>query len=147
MDRPPLSLRFARGFVTFVGVGLLVIAALTLVIIASLTVPGTALDGMWAAKPESRDLFDQLGGFGILLLAVLGALAVVTGVGLLQRRRWARWVTVVLLGVNVVPDLVQGFAGRPEILVAAVPVALIVVYLALPPVGRTLRPRRARMRS
>jgi hypothetical protein len=142
VDRSSLSLRITRGFVLFVGIGLLAIAVLTIVIITSLVVQGTALDSMWNAKPEARALFDNLGLWGILLLVFLGALALITGISLLQRRRWARWVTVALLGVNVVPDLVQGFAGQPEILLAAVPVALVVVYLALPIVGRVLRPRR-----
>jgi hypothetical protein len=141
VDRPSKALRVARTFVTVVAVGLLGITVLTLVIITSLVVPGTVLDGMWASKPDARELFDHLGGFGILLLAFLGALALVTGVGLLQRRRWARWVTVALLGANVVPDLIQGFTSDPLTLVAAVPVAAVVICLALPVVGRVLRPR------
>jgi uncharacterized membrane protein (DUF2068 family) len=127
--------------VTIIGIGLLGIFVLTMVIITSLVVPGTVLDGMWASKPDARALFDNLGGFGILLLAVLGVLGIVTGIGMLQRRRWARWVTVALLGANVVPDLIQGFTVDALTLIAAVPVGAVVVYLALPIVGRALRPR------
>jgi membrane-anchored protein YejM (alkaline phosphatase superfamily) len=63
-------------------------------------------------------------------------------VGLLRRRRWARWVAIVLLAANVVPDLVRAF-GEPAIFVPIVPVAAILVYLALPVVGRTFRNRPA----
>jgi hypothetical protein len=139
VDRSSLSVRIARVILVVVGILLICIAPLVIVIIVSLVVPGTALDGMWAGKPDGRAFFDSLGLAGILFLAVLGIIGVTTGVGLLQRRRWARWVTVVLLGANAVPDLVQGFLGKPENLFAAVPVALLVVYLALPVVGRALR--------
>jgi hypothetical protein len=141
MNEAPLSIRVARVIITAVGVLFVAITALVLVIATSLAVPGTALDRMWLLKPGSRDVFDTLGLWGILLLLVVGGVALATGIGLLRRRRWARWVAAVGLALNAVPDLVQGFLGRPEILIAAVPVALIAVYLALPVVGRALQPR------
>ena len=147
MDRSSLSVRIARVVVAAVGVLFLAITALVLVIVSSLVVPGTALDGLWSLKPGSRDVFDTLGLAGILLLLVVGAVAIATGIGLLRRRRWARWVAVVGLGVNALPDLVQGFLGRPEIFIAAVPVALVAVYLALPVVGRAMQPRADRRQN
>jgi hypothetical protein len=136
MNAIPLSVRIARVVVIVIGILMFFIAPLVVLIILSLALPGSALDGMWASKPGSLAFFQSLGIGGILFLAALGAIAIVTGIGLLTRRRWARWVTVVLLGLNALPDLVQAILGKPEVFLAAVPVALLVVYLALPVVGR-----------
>lgn len=141
MAQTPLSIRIARVVVTVVGALLFFIVPLVTVIILSLAIPHSPLVGIWAGKPDGFALFKGLGLVSILFLAILGILALVTGIGLLQRRRWARWVTVVLLGLNALPDLAMGFLGNPETLLAAVPVAVLVIYLALPVVGRALRPR------
>ena len=138
------STRTTSGLLVVVGIGLLLIALVTVVVIASLVFPGTPLDALWVGKPGSRTAFDKLGLAGIAFVALLGVAALAAGIGLLQRRRWARWVAVVLLGVNAIPDLVQGFTGQPAILIAAIPVALVTIWLTLPVVGRALRPRRAR---
>jgi hypothetical protein len=133
--------RVARIVVIVVGVFLLVGAAFALTVLLSLLAPGTPLDGLWAMKAGSRQQFVGMGAGGLALLLALAAVLVPTGIGMLRRWRWARWVAVVLLAANVVPDAVQGFAGKPAIFVPIVPVAAILVYLALPVVGRTFRPR------
>jgi hypothetical protein len=139
----PADERVARIVVVVVGVFLLVAAAFALTVLVTLLAPGTLLDDLWAMKAGSREQFVGMGAGGIALLLALAVVLVPTGIGLLRRWRWTRWVAVALLAANVVPDLVQGFAGKPEIFVPIVPVAAILVYLVLPVVGRTFRPRPA----
>jgi hypothetical protein len=140
--RTSVAERVARVVVVIVAVFLLAASVFAVVVLASLLVPGTALDGLWAMKPGSRTTFTGMGAGGGALLVGLAVVLVPTAVGLLRRRRWARWVAIVLLAANVVPDLVRAF-GEPAIFVPIVPVAAILVYLALPVVGRTFRNRPA----
>jgi hypothetical protein len=135
------AVRVARIVVVVVGIFLLVAAIFALTVLATLLIPGTPLDGLWAMKAGSREQFVAMGAAGFALLIGLAVVLVPTGIGLLRRWRWARWVAILLLAANVVPDLVMGFEGNPAIFVPIVPVAAILVYLALPVVGRTFAPR------
>jgi hypothetical protein len=142
MTTTPLAERIARIVVLIAGVFLLVAAAFALTVLVTLLVPGTPLDGLWAMKAGSRDQFVGMGAGGIALLIGLDIVLIPTGIGLLRRWRWARWVAILLLAANVVPDVVMGFDGKPSIFVPIVPVTAVLVYLTLPVVGRTFGLRR-----
>ena len=131
--------RVARIVVVIVGIFLIAAAVFSGVMLLSLLAPGTPLDALWAMKAGSRSQFLALGFGGPALLGGLVIVLAPTGVGMLRRWRWARWVAILVLAVNVIPDLIRGVAGETDLLLPIVPVAVVMVYLALPVVGRTFR--------
>jgi hypothetical protein len=133
------AVRIARAVVVVVAALFFVGAAFALTVGFTLLVPGTAVDRIWAMKAGSRAPFEAIGAWGIVLMALLAGVLVVASVGLLRRWRWARWFAVLLLAVNVVPDIVRGFTVEPAVLIPIIPVAAVMVYLALPVVGRSFR--------
>jgi hypothetical protein len=138
--RPSAAERVARVVVLVVAVFCVCASAFSLFVAGTLLWPNPTLNGIWAAKPEAREQFVSLGAVGILLLAALAGVALVIGIGLFRRWRWARWAAVVLLLGNVIPDVVRAITVDPTIFIPIVPVAAVVVYLALPVVGRTFGP-------
>jgi uncharacterized membrane protein (DUF2068 family) len=138
---PPASERVARVVVLFVAVFCVAASAFSVIVVITLLWPRSALSGIWAAKPGALDQFLALGALAVIGMLLLAAVAAIIAVGLFQRRRWARWLAVVLLAANVVPDVVRAILVDPTIFIPIVPVAVVVVYLALPVVGRTFRPR------
>lgn len=134
-------MRFARVVVVIVAVFFFVTTVLAAVVTVAVAVPGTALDGVWALKEQSKAGFYELGAWGAALMGVLTVVLAATAIGLVRRKPWARWVSIALLAINVVPEAIRGFAGAPDQFFVVVPIAALAVYLAFPPVGRTFRAR------
>src|SRR3954468_1222448 len=73
----------------------------------ALAFPGTWSEVIWRLKPEARQDLARLGWCAIPLMIVVAAACAGTAVGLWQRRRWGRRLALMLLGVNLVGDLVN----------------------------------------
>jgi hypothetical protein len=109
----------------------------------SLLWPGTPIDIMWQAKPESRADFATLGGAAIVLLVVLGIVVAFAGFGLLRKWFWSWLLAVVLLAVNGLTDFVRVFTGDVlGGLVGFVVAGGLAAYLLLPRVRGHYRPSR-----
>jgi hypothetical protein len=95
---------------------------------------------MWNLNPEAYEAFHRLGRIAELLLFCLACLSVVTGAGLIKRRRWAWWLALLGLACNGAGDLVSMLLTHnlvrfgSGVLIAAG----LVFLLALPPVRRSL---------
>jgi hypothetical protein len=137
---PPPAERVARAIVLVVAVFCLFASAFSLLVVITLVWPHSAVSVIWEAKPGAYSQFLALGALAVVLMILLAVVAAIIGVGLFRRRRWARWLAIVLLAGNVVPDVVRAITVDPTIFIPIVPVAAVVVYLALPVVGRTFRP-------
>jgi hypothetical protein len=95
-----------------VGVFLLFGAAMACIAGITLVMRGTVLDRMWALNPRAYNELEPLGktvGVPFLLLALALAFS---GVGWLKRRRWGWQLAVVIIGVQVLANLVSLFGGR-----------------------------------
>lgn len=124
----------SRGF-GFTAFGILLIFGAAMAMLAALTLllPGTALDFAWRLNPVAqRQLADVGRPAGILLLDISVVLAIAS-VGWFRRRRWGYWLSVVLIGIQVLGNMgnmmmgqaMRGLAG------AAISLALL-VYLLTP---------------
>ncbi len=82
-------------------------AAIAIVVSVSLLVPGTRLDGMWKLNVPAHDAFAARAGPVAMLLLVVGAVALATGVGLLTRRLWAWLLALAGIGINALGDMVS----------------------------------------
>jgi hypothetical protein len=140
----PIGERVARIVVLVVAIFCLCASAFSLIVVVTLLWPHSALASIWDAKPGALRQFLALGALAVILMILLAVAAAIIGIGLIQRRRWARWLAVILLTGNVVPDVVRAILVDPTIFIPIVPVAAVVVYLALPVVGRTFRRRPAK---
>lgn len=106
----------------------------------ALIFPGPMWDPMWNLNPEAYQTFSRLGRIAELSLFGLACLSVVTGAGLVRRKRWAWWFALIGLAANGVGDLVSVFRTHnvarfgSGVLIAAG----FVFLLAIPPVRRSL---------
>ena len=95
---------------------------------------------MWNLNPEAYETFHRLGWIAEVLLFGLGCLSVVTGLGLLKRKRWAWWFAIVGLAGNGAGDLISMILTHEIVRFGSgvLIVAGFVFLLALPPVRRSL---------
>jgi hypothetical protein len=146
MLRPtPLPLASPPRALTAIGVFLLFGAAMAFVAGASLVRRGTPLDRMWALNPHAYEQLAPLGkpvGLFFLFLALALALA---GTGWLKRERWGWRLAVVIIGTQVLGDLVNIFLGRVVEGVVGVTIAgTLLFYVIRPRVRATfaVKPKR-----
>lgn len=86
----------AVGLFLFFGAAMASFAGLTLLW------PGTILDRAWSLNPDAYTQLSALGRIiGVPFLFLAGALAV-AGVGWFNQRRWAWWLTVIIIATQVV---------------------------------------------
>jgi EmrB/QacA subfamily drug resistance transporter len=133
--RVPLHVRIVlSALATFFVAG----AAFAAIVAMDLLFPGTILAGLWKIKSGSEQQFLAVGWLGPILLLLLSAALLTAGIGLFRRRNWGRWLTVVLLLINLGPDVPDLLHGDWAVAPFAAFVAVLVVYLCLPIVGRAL---------
>jgi uncharacterized membrane protein (DUF2068 family) len=113
-------------------------AAFAAIVATDLLFPGTVFDVIWKMKSGSERPFLALGWFGPVFLFLLSAALLTAGIGLFRRRNWGRGLTVVLLLINLGPDVLDLLHGDWSVAPFAVFIAVLVVYLCLPIVGRAL---------
>jgi hypothetical protein len=103
--------RAPRGLVT-VGIFLLWGAAMASLAAATLICQGTVLDRIWALNPHAHSQLAPLRAkAGIPMLVVTCALAA-AGFGWFKHRRWAWWLTLVILVTQILGDFVSLFYGK-----------------------------------
>jgi hypothetical protein len=105
-------------------------AAMTLLTAIILTWPGTPLDVVWRINPRARGQLGQVKAIPILfgLLSPVFALA---AVGVARARRWAWWLSLALIGTNLVGDVVESLRSAEYLkLVGILPTSAILVWLS-----------------
>ncbi|MGH9591956.1 MAG: hypothetical protein ACRD5L_02615, partial [Bryobacteraceae bacterium] len=105
----------------------------------ALAFPGPRWTPMWNLNPQAYEAFSRLGRPAEILLFGLAGLCIVTGAGLIQRKRWAWRLALLGMGANGAGDLVslvltrQFFRFGAGVLIAAG----FIFFLTLTPVRRT----------
>jgi len=95
----------------------------------SLLVPGSVLEPMWRLNPRARVGFESLGGWAVLLLAVVSLVCSLCAAGFWLGRPWGYRIGFYGLGVNLLADAANGILADRRALVG-IPVALaILAYL------------------
>jgi hypothetical protein len=108
-----------QAFASPIGIGLKAIGVFllfgaTMAAVAGITLVwrGTALDRMWALNPRAYNELAPLGkAVGLLFLSLAVALAI-AGIGWLARRRWGWLLAVVIIGAQLLGNLVNIVVGR-----------------------------------
>jgi len=73
--------------------------------------PGTILDRAWVLNSEGHAKLQPMARLAGPLFLVLAAALAAAGVGWFQQRRWGWRLAVLLIGANLVGDLVNLIAG------------------------------------
>ena len=117
----------AVGLFLFFGAAMASFAGMTLVW------PGTILDRAWSLNPNG---FTQLSAVGRIIgvpFLILACALAVAGVGWFGHRRWAWWLTVIIIATQVVGGLVHLLTRHfLEGSVALVVSSALLVYLTRP---------------
>jgi hypothetical protein len=93
--------------------------------------PGGALNSLWRLNPEAHAAFQRIGGLSILLMAIVGVACALAAIGLARNAKWARWVGVLILALNLVGDLTNAFVRHDLRTLIGVPIAgAMIFYLA-----------------
>ena len=102
----------------------------------SLLLPNTLFDWIWVINSGAhRNFATDASRFGLMFLG-LGILLGVAGYYWMQRKEWARKLTLVIVGLNIVGNLV-GYMGRrstTEVLLEGILGIALFVYLCSRPV-------------
>lgn len=93
--------------------------------------PGGSLDALWRLNVEAHAAFQRIGGLSILLMAIVGVGCAIAAIGLAKNAKWARWVGILILAVNLVGDLTNAFVRHDLRTLIGVPIAgAMIFYLA-----------------
>lgn len=98
----PLPITVLAVLAVFNGLSFMLLAALASMGSGVVWTP----QGVGPNRVALADLFGALRGYTAWLLACLGALAVVLGIGLFRLRPWARWAVVVVMAVPAFATMV-----------------------------------------
>jgi len=74
--------------------------------------PSTALDHVWALNPRA---YRELAPFGKIVgipFSLLGITLAITSLGWFKRHLWGWWLAVIVVGTQILGDLVNIYLGR-----------------------------------
>lgn len=99
----------------------------------SLLWPGGWLEAIWRVNPRGHAAFQQLGALAYVLLVPLCIACSLAALGFVRARRWGYWLGLLLLGGNLIGNLLNGISGaEPRAWVGVPIVSLAVWYLFRP---------------
>jgi hypothetical protein len=93
----------------------------------SLLVPSAFFKGMWRLNPRGQEGLLSMGHWAVLLLFAASASCATTAVGLWKRARWGHILAIVLIGINLLSDLVNTVLGIEPRAIVGVPIALLII--------------------
>ena len=82
-------------------------ALMCLLTVIALIFPGGLFDPLWHLNPDAHRAFQRIGGWAILLMALVGTACLLSAIGLATRAPWGRQLAVGVLAVNLVGDAVS----------------------------------------
>jgi len=100
MAQRPKTIPVVAGF-------LFAAAAIATAVGISLLFPGGVFDWLWKLNKSAEVAFRTMGSASIILLLFLAAGTCAAGAGLLQRKKWAWWFSVLLFALNAIGDIVN----------------------------------------
>jgi hypothetical protein len=96
---------------TAIGVFLFFGATMASLAAATLLLPGTPLDRVWTLNPRAHQQLAPLGRKVGILFLLLAAALVISGVGWFRRRPWGWRLAIVIIGTQVLGDLINLMRG------------------------------------
>lgn len=124
MDRPAVGL---AGLSVFFAAGT-VVAGVTGI---ALAMPGATWNGMWRLNPNAHDAFQMMGGWGILLMAVVAGACGCSAVGLWVRAPWGRRVAIGVLTLNLIGDASNAVFAHDLRTLIGIPIAALLIGFLL----------------
>ena len=109
-------------------------AAMSGLSFVALLFPGGWLEPMWRLNPRAREQLAGMGGWGLLLMAVVSILCALSSYGLWRGRRFGFVLGLAMLAVSLLGDLANALLGLEPRAWVGVPVAA--ALLALLATGR-----------
>ena len=97
----------------FSAIGVFLFFAATMAGLAATTLlwPGTSLDRAWILNPTAYKQLSPLGSKVSILFLLLAVLLVLSGIGWFRRRLWGWRLAVVIIGIQVLGDLINLVRG------------------------------------
>jgi len=119
-----------RVFAVFFGFG----AAMCVLTIILLAVPGTPLDSLWDLNPDARIGFQLLGTAPALaVMLVVGIACASAAIGLWNAAPWGSRLAVIILSLNILGDLVNAFVRHDYRTLIGLPIGgAMILYLLWP---------------
>ncbi len=74
--------------------------------------PGSIVEGTSRASAQAQEGFAGMGGWTLPLMTVVCLGCIVAAAGLWRLASWGLWTAVVILGANVIGDIISIFASR-----------------------------------
>jgi uncharacterized membrane protein (DUF2068 family) len=105
MDQRPKTVPIVAAFL-FAATAIAVVAGV------SLLFPNPLMDRLWTLNKPGEATFRSLGRVSGLPLLLIGAGTCAAAIGLVQRKKWAWWLAVVLFAINGCTDVVGLIVAR-----------------------------------
>ena len=93
----------------------------------SLLIPSAFFNGLWRLNPHGHEGLLRIGDWAVVLLFSASASCAFTAVGLWKRTRWGHIFAIVLIGINLLSDLVNTILGTESRAIVGVPIALLII--------------------
>ena len=96
----------------------------------SLLFPSSVFNVIWRLNPHGHEGPLRIGLWAVVLLFAASASCGITAVGLWKHARWGHILAIVLIGINLVSDVINTVSGIEPRAIVGVPIALaILLYL------------------
>ncbi len=93
----------------------------------SLLIPSGFFNVMWRLNPHGHEGLLRIGLWAVVLLFAASACCGTAAVGLLKRARWGHILAIVLIGINLLSDIVNTVLGIEPKAIVGVPIALLMI--------------------
>lgn len=99
----------------------------------ALLFPSSPLKSIWRLNPGAHTSFLLLGGWALMLMAIVSLACGLAALGLFRYRLWGYWLALGILATNAIGDLVGAvWRSDPRTLIGVPIVALLIAFLARP---------------
>ena len=89
--------------------------------------PGTVLDRLWSLNPRGHAGFVAMDIAGVVLMVTVCAACATAAIGLWRSAVWGYWMALLMLCVNLIGDLMNGFLMHDWRTLIGVPVAAVMI--------------------
>lgn len=97
----------------------------------SLLFPADFFNVMWRLNPHGHEGLLRIGYWAVVLLFAASASCAGAAVGLWKRARWGHILAIILIGINLLSDLVNAILGTEPRAIVGVPIALLLILYLL----------------